>query len=218
VTCPDEDGPRWRRRPAERPEEILHAALEVFSEQGLAGARVEDIASRAGISKGTLYLYFSGKEELFREAIRAKMRRTMEGLASATPPGDPRERLTRFVDAYWRYLCKPSFGSMYRLLLSELHQFPELSRFYAEEVSGRVMTLANEILEEGISDGTFRDVDPDVASRMIVGVMVQHAVWVSRRDLFPLLGKRKDETLVNEIKDFLFAALLAPGTVGGGTR
>ncbi len=196
----------------------MHAALEVFSDQGLAGARVEDIASRAGVSKGTLYLYFSGKEELFRESVRAKMQRTMEALASATPPGEPTERLTHFIDAYWAYLLRPSFWSMYRLLLSELHQFPELSRFYAEEVSGRVTTLTNEILEEGIAAGTFRDMDPDVGSRMIVGVMVQHAVWISRRELFPLLGNRKDETLVNEIKDFLFAALLAPGTVRGGTR
>lgn len=218
MTCPDENGPRWRRRPAERPEEILHAALEVFSDQGLAGARVEDIASRAGVSKGTLYLYFASKEELFREAIRAKMQRTMEALASATPPGEPTERLTRFVDAYWAYLRRPSFGSMYRLVLSELHQFPELSRFYAEEVSGRVTTLIGEILAEGVAAGTFREMDPEVGSRMVVGVMVQHAVWISRRDIFPLLGNRNDETLVNEIKDFLFAALLAPDAVRGGKR
>ena len=218
MTCPDPNAPRWRRRPAERPEEILEAALEVFSDQGLAGARVEDIAARAGVSKGTLYLYFSGKEELFKEAIRAKVRRTMENLSSATPPGEPLERLTRFIDAYWAYLSRPSFGRMYRLVLAELHQFPELSRFYAEEVSGTVMTLAGDILAEGIEAGAFRDGDPAVMARMMVGVMVQHAVWISRRDLFPLLATREDETLVNEIKDFLFAALLAPGAPRGGTR
>src|SRR6478609_4648585 len=62
--------PRWRRLPEERPKQILDAALEVFSERGLAAARLEDIAKRAGLSKGTIYLYFPNKEELFREVIR----------------------------------------------------------------------------------------------------------------------------------------------------
>lgn len=218
MTCPEDTTPRWRRRPAERPDEILKAALEVFSEQGLAGARVEDIAARAGVSKGTLYLYFSGKEEVFREAVRAKVQRTMEGLAAAAPPGEPLERLTRFIDAYFAYLSKPSFGRMYRLLLSELHQFPELSRFYAEEVSGHVMGLLREILAEGQEAGIIRRGETMVQGRMIVGVMVQHAVWISRRDIFPLLENRKDETLVNEIKDFLYAALLEPGVSPGSAR
>ena len=65
--------PRWRRLPGERPNQILQAALEVFDEQGLAGARLEDIAKRAGVSKGTIYLYFANKEELFREMIRGTL-------------------------------------------------------------------------------------------------------------------------------------------------
>jgi AcrR family transcriptional regulator len=214
VTCPSENAPRWRRRPAERPDEILHAALAVFADQGLAGARVEDIAARAGVSKGTLYLYFHGKEELFREAIRAQVRRTLEGLASAAPPGEPVERLTRFVDAYWTHLRTKDFGKFYRLVLAELHQFPELSRFYAEEVSGRITEMSTEIIGDGVASGTFREVDPNVAARMLVALLAQHAVWTSRRELFPHLGRRSDETLVNEIKEFLLRALGA----GGATR
>lgn len=203
--------PRWRRRPSERPTEILEAALDVFAERGLAGARVEDIASRAGVSKGTVYLYFSGKEELFREALSDKVARTLEGLSSAAPPGDPVQRLLRFIEAYWRHLRRPHFGSMYRLLMAELHQFPDLTRFYAEEVSGKVINLLAEILEEGVKTGDFRSIDPLVASRMIVGLLVQHAVWTSRRELFPHLQDRSDETLVKEIEDFMLNALLAPG-------
>lgn len=218
MTCPSDNAPRWRRRPAERPDEILHAALEVFADQGLAGARVEDIAARAGVSKGTLYLYFHGKDELFREAIRAQVRRTLEGLATAAPPGEPVERLTRFVDAYWAHLRTKDFGKFYRLVLAELHQFPELSRFYADEVSGRITDLSTEIIADGVASGVFREVDPKVAARMMVALLAQHAVWTSRRELFPHLGKRSDEVLVNEIKDFLFHALAVRGTTRpGGT-
>ncbi|MGD8318950.1 MAG: TetR/AcrR family transcriptional regulator [Gemmatimonadota bacterium] len=211
MTLPLERGPRWRRRPQDRPEEILQAAMDIFAERGLSGARVEDIAEAAGVSKGTLYLYFSGKEELFKEAVRAKVRRTLDVLAEAAPPGEPVRRLRRFVDAYWAHLRAPSFGSLYRVVLSELHHFPELMRFYAEEVSGHVMGLTVEIITQGIEEGSFRPVDPAVASRMLVGVIVQHAVWTSRRELFPYLGERSDETLVSEIKEFLLSALLAPG-------
>src|SRR5918911_963685 len=71
-------GPRWRRRPEERPQQILDAALTVFGERGLAGARLEDIARRAGVSKGTIYLYFPNKEELFVEMIREKVIANLE--------------------------------------------------------------------------------------------------------------------------------------------
>jgi AcrR family transcriptional regulator len=208
VTCPAENAPRWRRRPSERPDEILGAALEVFANQGLAGARVEDIAARAGVSKGTVYLYFPGKDELFREAVRAKVRRTIEELSRAAPPGgDPIVRLARFVDTYWAQLRRKDFGQLYRLVLSELHQFPELSRFYAEEVSGRVVELTSEIVAEGVASGVFREVAPGTAARMVVALLAQHAVWTSRREIFPHLGKRSDEELVNDIKDFVFSAL-----------
>ena len=99
---------------------------------------------------------------------------------------------------------------MYRLLMAELHQFPDLTRFYAEEVSGKVIDLLAEILREGVEAGDFRPVDPLVASRMIVGLLVQHAVWTSRRELFPHLQDRSGDDLVKEIEDFMLNALLAP--------
>ena len=215
MPSPTERGPRWRRRPQDRPDEILSAAMQVFADRGLAGARVEDIAAAAGISKGTLYLYFKGKEELFKEAVRAQLRRILEGLSAAAPPGEPAARLARFMEAYWSHLRRPAFGKLYRLVLGELHQFPELRRFYSEEVSGRVMALTGEIVSAGVASGTFREVDPAVASRMVVGLMIQHAVWLSQRDLFPHLGRRADEQLLGDIKDFVFAALMRPEDQAG---
>lgn len=172
---------------------------------------MEDIAARAGISKGTLYLYFSGKEDLFQEAIREKVRATLAGLASAAPPGEPVLRLTRFIDAYWDHLRRPHFASLYRLIMAELHQFPELTRFFAKEVSGRVMDLLAEIIRDGVATEAFHSEEPAVTARMIVGLLVQHAVWASQRQLFAHLGKRSDTALVTEMKDFIFGALVAPG-------
>lgn len=185
--------------------------MTVFTEHGLSGARMEDIASEAGISKGTLYLYFSGKEELFEEAIREKVARVLEGLASAAPPGEPVLRLTRFVEAYWAHLRRPQFGSLYRLILAELHQFPDLVRFYANEASGHTIGLLAGIIQDGVDEGRFHVEDPQVTARMIVGLLVQHAVWASHRELFPHLGRRTDKTLAKEMEDFILAALLNPG-------
>ncbi|HKJ03210.1 MAG TPA: TetR/AcrR family transcriptional regulator [Longimicrobiales bacterium] len=218
MTLPHGKSPRWRRRPLDRPDEILEAALHVFAERGLAGARVEDIAEAAGVSKGTVYLYFKGKEELFKEAVRGQVGRTLEGLAAAAPPGNPVERLDRFVTAYWAHLRRPAFGRLYRLILAELHQFPELSRFYADEVSGRILLLSREIIADGVERGVFRDVEPQVASRMLVGLLIQHAVWTSQRELFPHLGQRSDDALLGEIKDFVFTALGQPGGHAGDTE
>jgi AcrR family transcriptional regulator len=213
-----EAAPRWRRRPTERPQELLDAALVVFSEHGLARARVEDIAARAGVSKGTVYLYFDSKEELFREAVRDRTARAIETLEAAAPPGDPVARIQRFIDAYWKHLRGPMFGGMYRLILAELPRFPEFTQFYGEEVSGKVISLAAEIVREGQEQGRLRGADPMVAARMIVGLIVQHAIWTSQPTLFPRIGNRSDAELGSEITDFLMAALLNPaGTTDAST-
>jgi AcrR family transcriptional regulator len=141
-------------------------------------------------------------------------------LSVASGPGEePAERLRRFIDAYWSYLRKPSFVRFYRLLLAELNQFPELMRFYSEEVSGRINGLLEGIIREGVEAGVYRACDPEVVARMLISLLIQHAVWTGSRELFPFLGDRSDQALLNEIKDFLFGALLARGTTApGGSR
>ncbi len=219
VSLPEASPPRWRRRPTERPAEILDAALEVFQEQGLAGARVEDIAYRAGVSKGTLYLYFSGKEELFREAIRTRVGSLLASLSSAAPPGEPRERLARFITALWSDLRRPGFDKLHRLIHAELQQFPELARFYAAEISGKVTGLIAAIVTDGMQGGAFRQVDPLVAARMVVGLLLQHALWANRRDFYAPIRGRSDDTLVQEVSEFVFHALgAAGGFTTGGSR
>src|SRR3954465_3283644 len=160
--------PRWRRLPEERPKQILDAALAVFAERGLAAARLEDIAKRAGLSKGTIYLYFPNKEELFREMVRQLIVTQLEegerqfgsGAENAT------EALTRFSRNYWQFIRSSQFAPLFRLIHAEIRNFPALARFYADEVISRGHKLVASIIQRGTETGEFRDVDPSVAARM----------------------------------------------------
>ena len=121
--------PRWQRRPDERPDEILDAALEVFGAQGFAGARLEDIARQAGVSKGTLYLYFDSKEALFRAMVRARVVSVLEEgereLLHAK--GDTRTKLALLMRRIWAVVGDPSMARIIKLVHGELNNFPELA-------------------------------------------------------------------------------------------
>lgn len=199
--------PRWRRRPADRPREILDAALEVFRAAGLAGARIEDIAERAGLSKGTVYHYFPSKDHLFRELIRQTVRDVTVGALPDGTQGGPRELLSAFMHGLWAYMRTPRFGAVYRLVQGELHQFPELAEFYAREVAGQTARFAGEMVRRGTAAGEFRQVDPDAAGRMLLAMFTQHAVWCGRRELFTHLAGRSDEQVLADLEDFFFHAL-----------
>src|SRR5215510_5730381 len=124
--------PRWQRRPEARPEEILDAAIDVFGEQGFARTRLEEVARRAGVSKGTLYLYFDSKETLFREMVRAKAVAALrEGEAFVESyTGSNRDLLVEFLKRKYKLLREQSLSRISRLVQSELPGFPELAHFY----------------------------------------------------------------------------------------
>ena len=197
--------PRWRRLPEERPQQIIDAALTIFGERGLANARLEDIAKHAGLSKGTIYLYFPNKEELFREVVRhtivAQIERAERELAAAAAQSAT-ETLEQFVRGYWRFLRSPKFAALFRLIHAELGNFPDLARFYASEVVERWRRLVTGILQRGMQNGEFRDVDPEVAARMLSPMLLMHAMWCSHRDLFKATANRTDEQVLDEVLDF----------------
>jgi AcrR family transcriptional regulator len=202
--------PRWRRLPEERPQQILDAALAIFGERGLAAARLEDIAKRAGLSKGTIYLYFPNKEELFREVIRhtiiAQIERAERELAAATQQSAS-ETLGEFVRGYWGFLRSPNFAALFRLIHAELSNFPDLARFYGREVIERVFRLVSSIVERGVRSGEFRSIDPAVAARMLGPMLLMHALWCSHRDLFKATANKTDEQVLDEVLDFYLHAI-----------
>ena len=135
--------PRWQRRPDARPDEILDAALQVFGAQGFAGARLEDIARTAGVSKGTLYLYFDSKEEMFRAMVRARIVSVLEASERELlhAEGSTRTKLELLMRRIWVVVGDPSMARIIKLVHGELNNFPELARFYYEEVILRVRAL-----------------------------------------------------------------------------
>ena len=202
------NSPRWRRLPGERPRQILDAALEVFGERGLAAARLEDIARSAGVSKGTIYLYFPNKEELFREVVRHTAVAAIEtGERTASQGGTPSEQLFRAMRGYWAFVSSPIFNTLHRLVLGELHQFPDLARFYAEEVTARGLRLLSGIIRRGTEAGEFREVDPMVAARMLVALTVMNAIWSDEHTGVPLLCHKKHDEVFREVAQFYLHSL-----------
>jgi AcrR family transcriptional regulator len=202
--------PRWRRLPEERPRQILEAALAIFGERGLACSRLDDIAKRAGLSKGTIYLYFPNKEELFREVVRQTViaqiecaERELADAASLTAT----ETLVQFVRRYWDFLRSPTFAALFRLVHAELGNYPDLARFYSREVVERTLRLLAGLLERGMANGEFRRMDPAVAARMIGPLLVMHAMWSNHKDIFTSTANKTDEQVLDEVLSFYLHAI-----------
>jgi len=199
--------PKWRRRPEDRPQQIIQAALEVFGECGLAKTRLQDIADRAGVSKGTIYLYFPNKEELFREMIRQTAVANIARAEKITGEGTPTEQLCAAMRDHWNFVRSPAFSTIYRLVLGELHQFPDLAEFYANEVTARGLRLLSGIIRRGVETGEFRDIDPMVAARMLVALTIMNGIWRDQHTGVPLLCHKKDEDIFRELAHFYLHSL-----------
>ena len=200
--------PRWRRLPEERPRQILDAALAVFAERGLAAARLDDIAKRAGLSKGTIYLYFPNKEELFREVIRHSVIAFIEqGEARMEELHDPLQALDAWMVGYWEWLSSPVFPVLHRLINSEFHSFPDLAAFYAHEVIERAHRLVCGMLERAMGTGQLRRMDPLVAARMLSALFVTHALWYHNSSSIKSIAHIPDEIIVAQLRDFFLHAM-----------
>ncbi len=173
--------PRWQRRKAARPAEIVTAALEVFVERGFAAARLEEVARRAGVTKGTLYLYFKNKEALFKAVVRETIVPVIakgEAMAQAFT-GSARELVERLVREYWRLVGETELAGIPKLMMAEAATFPQLTRFYYEEVVTRGHRLMAGVIERGIKSGEFRKVDVPTAAKLAMSPLM-HAT-VARR-------------------------------------
>ncbi len=201
--------PRWQRRPAARPDEILDAAFAVFAEDGFARAKLDDVARRAGVSKGTLYLYFDSKETLFREMVRAKIIPCVvqgEELVR-THEGSARDLLVTVIRRMWITVRSPEVTRIGRLLQFELGSFPELGRFYFDEVIARTRRLLQDAIDRGIASGEFRRVPHHFTTRAVASLLVhsaQHQCFFAPLDPAPLT----DEQVVNGVIDIVLNGVL----------
>jgi AcrR family transcriptional regulator len=200
--------PRWRRLPEERPRQILDAAFAVFAERGLSAARLDDIAKRAGLSKGTIYLYFPNKEELFREVVRSTVIAFIEhGEAVVESEREPRKALLAWMEGYWQWLRSTTWPAMHRMVMSELHSFPDLAEFYATEVIERAQRLVCGMIARGMDAGLFRRMDPLVAARMLNALFITHANWYHQRSFLKSIRETPDDVMFEQIRQFFFHAM-----------
>ena len=164
---------RERRKEA-RPGELLDAALDLFVEKGFAGTRAEEVAARAGVSKGTLFLYFQSKEELFKAVVRENISgrfkewneefETFEGTAA--------EMLAYCMNVWWERVGATRASGITKLMMSEAGNFPEIAAFYQQEVIQPGQALIRRIMQRGIDRGEFRPLDLDYAIYSVIAPMI----------------------------------------------
>jgi AcrR family transcriptional regulator len=184
--------PRWRRRKDDRPAEILAAALESFAERGFAQTRLDEVAAKAGVSKGTLYLYFPSKQALFEGVVRAAL---LPNLAQAeqllaSSEASATALLTQIMAMLGRAIGTTRLGAIPKLVLAESGNFPDLARFYLETVVRRGFRLIGRIIRRGIASGEFRPLDVDTACRAVMAPVLFAALW--KNSLEPFDGQSLD--------------------------
>jgi AcrR family transcriptional regulator len=170
---------RWTRRKEARPAEILDAALKVFAEKGFAGARMEDIARRAGVSKGTIYLYFENKDAVFKTLVRESIGATLAGVTENVRnfQGSARDLLRMALGAMAHLLTTSDRVVLPKIIIAESGNFPELARFYRDEIVEKGLGLMSGLIERGIAQGEFRAVPVQHAVRLCVAPVLLGAMW-----------------------------------------
>jgi AcrR family transcriptional regulator len=154
-------------------DELLAAALEVFLSRGFQAARIEDIAQRAGVGKGSVYLHFSTKEELFQAVIDTGVGARLaqaEALAGDFSGSATELLTTMFHNNLLDFWGSPSSG-IHKLIVAESQRFPTLAAEYHSTITCRARTLIESILELGIEQGEYRDIDVLYTARLILDVL-----------------------------------------------
>ena len=183
--------PRKRRKEA-RPSELTAAALGLFVEKGFAATRLEEVAQRAGVSKGTLYLYFDSKEALFKAVIQ-------EGIVPALVEGEARltrhaetsfELLEDILGIIWARIGETAYAGIPKLIVGEAGNFPEVAQFYYENVIRRGRALVGAALERGMASGEFRDMDIETTIEVVIAPVLMLLIW--RFSMASCLGREID--------------------------
>jgi len=162
--------PIRQRRKAERPQELLDAALTVFVEKGLRATRMEDVAKLAGVSKGTLYLYYSSKEELFKAVVRSALLPTLAEAKDIAErwQGATGDLLLLLMRTWWQRMGAAPGADVFKLVVTDVGNVPELAQFYLEEIMEPSYVLLGSTLQRGIDRGEFRAVDINTLVQLLM--------------------------------------------------
>ncbi len=210
---------RERRKEA-RPGELLEAALDLFVEKGFAATRAEEVAARAGVSKGTLFLYFQSKEELFKAVVRENIsgRFTEWNAEFEAFEGNSQEMLAYCMTIWWERVGATKASGITKLMMSEGRNFPDLATFYQQEVIQPGQALIRRILQRGIDRGEFRPLDLDYAvygviAPMIYLVLAKHSMNVCTRNDFALVPEK---FIASQLEALLHGISVSPSSATPG--
>lgn len=170
---------RWQRRKEERPSEILSAALKVFSAKGFAASKLDEVAKEAGLSKGTLYLYFESKDALFKAVVTefvipeiAKAEQQAQHIK-----GSVKAFMSELLEQWRTSVLETELSGISKMMIAEATNFPELANFYLENVVQRMRNFVVSLIELGIERGEFQECDSKYAARVFLSSMVFSAIW-----------------------------------------
>ncbi len=171
--------PAHRRRKEARPHELRSAALALFVEKGFAATRLEEVAARAGVSKGTLYLYFDSKEALFLSVIKESMLPLLQKGRDVIDlnADNPEVALRAFLFGWWNLIGDTELSGVPKLMMSEAGNFPEVAQFYLNEVIQPAKNMLQEILDMGMEKGIFRAVDTKTVTHILMAPLLQLVMW-----------------------------------------
>jgi TetR/AcrR family transcriptional regulator len=212
---------RERRKEA-RPGELLDAALALFVEKGFAATKVEEVAARAGVSKGTLFLYFQNKEELFKAVVRQNISghfKEWNSLFDAFE-GSSAEMVGICLNSWWNLVGATPASGITKLMMCEAGNFPEIAAFYQQEVIQPGQTLIRRILQRGVDSGEFRPLDMDYAAYSLIAPMIflilsRHSSGVCVPDPQTL---EPEKYIASQLAVLLHGLSAAPGPAAAPSR
>ncbi len=196
--APSADNQTRHRRKEARPQELLDAALTLFAEKGFAASRADEVAQRAGVSKGTLYLYYPSKEELFKAVVRHNLSSLIaEGEEAASSfDGSSSDLLAYLLNTWWDRVGNTPAACIHKIMLAEVRNFPELAQFYTDEVIVPADRLFSGCVQRGIERGEFRPMPLHEVALALMSPLIFMAVHRHSFGACPLHGPDMDPTLV----------------------
>jgi AcrR family transcriptional regulator len=179
--------PKFRRRSADRPTEIVDAALAIFAEKGFAAARLDDIAARAGVSKGALYLYYETKEDIFHAVVRQAVAPNIAPIRAAIEsfPGSFGQFIAVFAEMIPQVLGRSHVGAIAKMIIGESRNFPELARYWHDEVIGPMLAALSAAVARAQARGEVRPGDPRLFAVQMAAPFLLATIW---RETFIPIG------------------------------
>lgn len=170
---------RWQRRKESRPSEIIEAAFDLFAEKGFSATKMDEIARKAGISKGSLYNYFKSKEAIFEAVVTEDIIPIIDQVEEAVIVGQetPEETIRCLVNGLIAHTQGTRLEIIPKLIVSESGNFPDLTKFYVDQVIKRVRNIVERVIQKGIEQRVFIECNPRVTARLLLAPIIQAQLW-----------------------------------------